>query len=61
MMDYDQWVMQQKGILKPKVNFPILTEALYLICDGDDKKFEMFDKLLRHAYEAGAKENDSLV
>lgn len=55
-MDYHTWVMTQSGILNPVTNFPMLTEALHLVCSNDQKKFDLADLLLQYAYEAGVEQ-----
>ena len=55
-MDYHTWVMKQRGVLNPVTNFPVLTEALHLVCSNDPEKFDLVDLLLQYTYEAGVEQ-----
>lgn len=48
---FDAWHFTAPGTKLP--SFPLMTEALYAICDNNPTKFELLNEHLRLAFNAG--------
>lgn len=48
--EYEKWLRRARD---PETGMPYGTHLIYKVCDGDDKRFEEGERLLRIAFEAG--------